>query len=223
MVHITNSTSADQLPVGRPASAKPASAKNADFETFLTLLTAQMRNQDPLKPMDATAFVAELATFSSVEQQIQTNAKLDALLSSISRNGAVGISAWIGKTVGYEGPVNYSGQPVQVGTPVDPAADSATLIVRDLEGREIERVGIPTDTDSIMWPMAGAATPAPASGLYRIEVSSFRNGVELGVRNVSISGEAVAVRIDGGVAKIILSSGVEIPASEINSIGINDT
>jgi len=53
-----------------------------DYDAFLRLLVAEMQNQDPTKPMDATEYVAQLATFSSVEQSIKTNAKLDALMAS---------------------------------------------------------------------------------------------------------------------------------------------
>ena len=51
----------------------------ADFDSFLNLLTAQLRNQDPLQPIDSTQFVAQLASFSTVEQLIGTNERLDAL------------------------------------------------------------------------------------------------------------------------------------------------
>ena len=62
-------------------SATGVAAKmNAD--TFLTLLMTQLKNQDPTKPMDSTAYVSELATFSQVEQATKTNTKLDSLLSS---------------------------------------------------------------------------------------------------------------------------------------------
>ncbi|MCJ2036273.1 flagellar hook assembly protein FlgD [Methylobacterium sp. J-068] len=57
-----------------------AASMNAD--TFLTLLMTQLKNQDPTKPMDSTAYVSELATFSQVEQATKTNTKLDSLLSS---------------------------------------------------------------------------------------------------------------------------------------------
>jgi flagellar basal-body rod modification protein FlgD len=57
-----------------------AASMNAD--TFLTLLMTQLKNQDPTKPMDSTAYVSELATFSQVEQATKTNSKLDSLLSS---------------------------------------------------------------------------------------------------------------------------------------------
>lgn len=50
---------------------------------FLKLLMAQMENQDPLNPTDSTEYVAQLATFSQVEQSIQANAKLERMLTSL--------------------------------------------------------------------------------------------------------------------------------------------
>ena len=68
-----------------PAGANQASAKSkatVDYQSFLKLLIAEMKNQDPTNPMDATQYVAQLATFSQVEQAVQTNAKLDRILQS---------------------------------------------------------------------------------------------------------------------------------------------
>lgn len=69
---------------------------SVDYQTFLKLLVAQMKNQDPTQPMDATQQVTQLAQFSSVEQAVQTNTKLDQLLASSSFQQADGI---IGRTV----------------------------------------------------------------------------------------------------------------------------
>ncbi|MEK1889150.1 MAG: flagellar hook assembly protein FlgD [Phyllobacterium sp.] len=73
-----------------------ASGPDVDYQTFLKLLVAQMKNQDPTQPMDATQQVTQLAQFSSVEQAVQTNSKLDQLLASSSLQQADGI---IGRTV----------------------------------------------------------------------------------------------------------------------------
>jgi flagellar basal-body rod modification protein FlgD len=67
-----------------------------DYSSFLKLLTAQMKFQDPTKPMDSTQFVAQLASFSNVEQGIKMNQKLDSLFTSMALNQADGL---IGKTV----------------------------------------------------------------------------------------------------------------------------
>jgi flagellar basal-body rod modification protein FlgD len=71
-------------------------SKTLDYNAFLKLLVAQLQNQDPTNPTDATAFVSQLASFSSVEQQVNTNSKLDSLLTQtyLSQAGSL-----IGKTV----------------------------------------------------------------------------------------------------------------------------
>ena len=53
----------------------------SDFNQFLILLTTQLQHQDPLSPMDTTEFTNQLVAFSGVEQQINTNQKLDSLVS----------------------------------------------------------------------------------------------------------------------------------------------
>ena len=71
----------------------PSQAATVDYDTFLRLLVAQIENQDPTNPMDSTEQVAQLATFSQVEQTIQTNAKLDQMLtlSAVSQvDGLIG-------------------------------------------------------------------------------------------------------------------------------------
>ena len=59
-----------------------------DYESFLKLLVAEMKNQDPTKPMESTDFVAQLATFSQVEQSVQSNTKLDQILQSTALSQA---------------------------------------------------------------------------------------------------------------------------------------
>jgi len=73
------------------------------FDTFLTLLTTQLQNQDPLDPMDTNEFTSQLVEFTGVEQAIKTNQRLDeliALQTDMQLNDAVG---YMGKTVGADG------------------------------------------------------------------------------------------------------------------------
>lgn len=64
----------------QPLTANTTKKTGLDYNTFLTLLVAQMKNQDPTKPMDSTEYIAQLATFSNVEQSISTNKKIDELI-----------------------------------------------------------------------------------------------------------------------------------------------
>lgn len=59
-----------------------ADKAKVDYDSFLQLLVAELNNQDPTQPMDSTKYVSQLATFSQVEQAVQTNQKLDTMLSS---------------------------------------------------------------------------------------------------------------------------------------------
>ena len=72
-----------------------------DFTQFLTLLTTQLQNQDPLSPMDSNEFTNQLVQFSQVEQGINTNTKLDSLLNLQIGNAATSALGYIGKDIQY--------------------------------------------------------------------------------------------------------------------------
>jgi flagellar basal-body rod modification protein FlgD len=78
----------------------PTSTQSAvgdlDANAFLKMLITQMQNQDPTQPMDSTAFVAQLASFSEVEQATNSNSKLDTLLA---QSGMSLADSMLGRTV----------------------------------------------------------------------------------------------------------------------------
>ena len=78
------------------ATKKTAGASSLDYHAFMQLLIAQLKNQDPTKPMDSGQFMTQLATFSQVEQSVTMNSKLDSLLTSSALAQADSI---IGRTV----------------------------------------------------------------------------------------------------------------------------
>lgn len=91
-----NSVSSSSMVASTSAAATASKKATLDYDTFLTLLVQQMKNQDPTEPMDATEQIAQLATFSQVEQTIQTNKNLENLLQSSTLNQAGTI---IGRTI----------------------------------------------------------------------------------------------------------------------------
>jgi flagellar basal-body rod modification protein FlgD len=80
---------------GSAQTTNAAKKASVDYNAFLTLLVTQLKNQDPTAPTDATAFMSQLASFSNVEQSVQMNSKMDALLSA-SQLGQAG--SIIGRT-----------------------------------------------------------------------------------------------------------------------------
>ena len=84
-------TAADQ-------KAQDASSPDALRNQFLNILLTQMQNQNPLDPMDTKEFTGQLAQFSSLEQQINTNSKLDNLLTAIQSTASSSAFTYIGQT-----------------------------------------------------------------------------------------------------------------------------
>jgi flagellar basal-body rod modification protein FlgD len=75
-----------------------------DYNTFLTMLTTQLKNQDPLSPMDTSQFTQQLVAFSQVEQQINTNNNLQQLIQMQTTDQAVNAAPLVGQTVEFSSP-----------------------------------------------------------------------------------------------------------------------
>ena len=78
------------------STTSTSSATTVDYQSFLKLLVAEMKNQDPTSPMESTDYVAQLATFSQVEQSVQINSKLDSILQASALTQA---ASMIGKFI----------------------------------------------------------------------------------------------------------------------------
>ena len=85
-----------QIPTGANQGTQQTSKTAVDYQSFLKLLIAEMKNQDPTKPMDSTQYVAQLATFSQVEQSVQTTTKREQIMQSSALSQA---DALIGRSI----------------------------------------------------------------------------------------------------------------------------
>lgn len=85
------------------ATAIDRSTIAGNFDTFLQLLTTQLRNQNPLDPLDTNQFTQQLVQYSQVEQQLKTNDYLSALVTANANAAQVGAVSYIGKTITASG------------------------------------------------------------------------------------------------------------------------
>jgi flagellar basal-body rod modification protein FlgD len=81
---------------GNDAKTTTPKSSTLDYNAFLQLLVAELQNQDPTQPSDPTAHVSQLASFSALEQQVKSNAKLDSLLTASALSQADSV---IGHTI----------------------------------------------------------------------------------------------------------------------------
>ena len=181
---------------------------SADFQTFLQMLTAQMTNQDPLNPIDSSDYAVQLATFSSVEQQVLTNDLLTSLISQVAGSDISQLAGWVGMEARTAGPVYFGGDPVALAPLPARRADEAWLVARDETGSEVARQPIGLSGDQIVWTGLDSDGQPLAPGLYSFEVENHAEGTLLGSTPVeSYARVAEAQNIDGTMV-LLLEGGV---------------
>ncbi|MDO9589151.1 MAG: flagellar hook assembly protein FlgD [Brevundimonas sp.] len=135
----------------------------SNFETFLTLLTAQLRNQDPLSPVDSNQFTAQLTQMAGVEQQLLTNDLLKGLLAAQGGGGLANAAVYIGK----EATAAWSATKLADGSAtwsyeLASNAASATLQVVDGSGKVVWTGEAPNRTTGVHdFTWNGVATSGP--------------------------------------------------------------
>jgi len=120
---------------GGGQAAASSSGLADDFNTFLTLLTTQLQNQDPLDPTDSNEFTNQLVAFSGVEQQIRTNQNLETLADLTRVNNLASVAAFLGQDALVEGDIATNegdGATYQYSLPI--SADETELEILDADG-----------------------------------------------------------------------------------------
>ena len=190
----------------------------ADFSTFLTLLTTQLRNQDPLNPMNSTEFATQLATFSGVEQQVRTNEHLETLLSRTGVTTLAQLGEWVGMEVLTEAPVNFSGVPVRLHGTAEALAEEAQLVVKTAAGAEVQRLSVPLPVSELTWAgVDGQGAPLPA-GEYQFELQSLRQGSVIGTAKMRHHAQVVEVRPNGQAVELHLVGGQVVAADAVTGL-----
>jgi flagellar basal-body rod modification protein FlgD len=115
-----------------------AAQLSGNFDTFLTLLTTQLQNQDPMNPMDSNQFTQELVQFSGVEQQINTNSNLQTLISLQQGNAGTAATGYLGKTITVtNGQAALQGGEADWSYALGAASTATTLTVTNSSGQTV--------------------------------------------------------------------------------------
>ena len=109
-----------------------AASPTLDFETFVKMLTTQLKNQDPLDPMDSANFASQLAAFSSVEQQVLTNNHLETIQTHLGSSELLQFTEWIGKFAKVTGPAHFSGTSIDIAISIPESTERADFIVKKM-------------------------------------------------------------------------------------------
>ncbi len=201
----TNATSAASSNAANLASGQ--SQLNTTYTSFLTLLTAQLRNQDPLSPMDTNTFTQQLVAMNGVQQQLLSNNLLQQLVSQSTGAGSIGSAvSLIGKSVTSQS----AAQALQNGTAawtynLGADASKATLEVLDAQGNVVWSGAAPSlhsGDNSFSWDGKTSSGQTLTSGNYTLAVSATDANSQAIASTVSIHGTVTGVQTTGGVTQV---------------------
>lgn len=196
-----------------------AATASSDFKSFLKLLTAQLRNQDPLSPLDSTQFVEQLASFSAVEQQIETNTRLKSLTDALAGSGLESAAQWIGKEVETAGgAAHFDGEPLRFAIPESAAGQQAEIVVSDSYGNIIYREATGQQRRNFVWNgETSDGVPAPV-GDYAVAVNRYSDGSLVDSAPAQTIAKVVEARMEEDSVRLVLSSGLTIAPDAITAI-----
>jgi flagellar basal-body rod modification protein FlgD len=195
-----------------------------NFNTFLTLLTTQLQNQDPLSPLDSNQFTQQLVMFSQVEQQIQTNSQLSTLIAGQAASETMSALPMVGQTIEYSGnqAVLQNGQAAYSYT-LPSAAASASITIQDSGGNTIFQTTADASagTHSFVWNgQTTAGQQLPDGGTYAIQVSATAANNSAVTPTTAAIGTVTGVSVNNNVATFNVS-GVAVPMSQLLTIITN--
>lgn len=179
-----------------------------DFTQFLTLLTTQLQNQDPLNPMDSTEFTNQLVQFSQVEQAINTNQKLDNMVQMQLGSLTSQSIGYVGLDVTYpSAELSYSGSgPTNITYALGEEARSAKINIRNDEGQLVYSADVSKDTGTktFVWDgsMNGGGT-AP-EGTYSFTIDATNANDETITVSTAVTGHVRGVETQDGVPYLLV-------------------
>ncbi|WP_372617917.1 flagellar hook assembly protein FlgD [Falsiroseomonas sp.] len=147
---------------------------SADLGTFLTLLTTQLRNQDPTKPMDTETLTQQLVQFATVEQQIAGNQTLERLLGLQQAGQLANTASLIGRRVMVESDsLPLQGGRAEIVLPAAGRSARALVEVQDSSGTTLrsEVVTLGAAPTSWQWDGRDSRGTQRADGAYRVVVT----------------------------------------------------
>jgi len=177
--------SAGNLTTTKPSNPSQPSPLSSDFNAFLNMLTTQLKHQDPLNPVDSADYAMQLAAFSTVEQQVLLNQKMDVLQNNLHQNTLASLSNWMGKTVKLPGSFTYSGGEVTALITPPTGSEKTDFIVQDAAGAEIFRHRLSAQDQEFAWAGTTSKGAVAPVGHYNFALEGFAKDQSLGISKLA--------------------------------------
>ncbi len=211
----TSSSTASDLASG-------ASSLSTSYQTFLTLLTTQLQNQDPSSPMDPNQFTTELVQMTGVQQQLLSNQLLQQLVSASPSSGVSGAVSLIGKQVtATSATAALSNGQASWTYSLPVAASSATVSVANSTGQVVYTGTAPSfaaGSSTFTWNGQSSSGVQLPDGTYTLSVAATDSSGGAITPTLSVSGTASSVQSVNGTTMVTVGSS-QVPVSAITNVG----
>ena len=196
-----------------------------NFDTFLNILTTQLKNQNPMDPLDTNQFTAQLVQFTGVEQQLKTNEYLATLMLAGQNTAKSDAVSYIGKEVTSSGKTGElsAANPAFWAYSAAANAANATITIRDAKGQTVyNQTGpLPAGPGTFRWDGKGSDGNMKPDGIYTIDIQGKdANGQPVKINTASI-GVVTAVDFTGDVP--VLTVGTRrVSITDVTDVRIPD-
>jgi len=189
---------------------------------FMTLLTTQLKNQDPTNPASSTEMVSEMAQISTVEGVSNLGTSLSSLMANMQNTDYINSSALVNQTVLADGSkLTLSSGNAAGGVYLNSAADSVVVTIKDSSGAVVNTVdlgALDAGVNTFTWDGKNAAGTAVADGTYTVSVSAKANGTAVTANALQLGTvNSISKASDGSVEANVSGIGT-VPVSDIKLI-----
>ncbi len=213
MTTVDSSTTSSSILASLNSSSSGSSSTTTteDIQNrFLTLLVAQLENQDPLNPLDNTEITSQLAQMSTVEGIEQLNTQLSSLVDSLAQTQAVQASSLIGNTVLVPGSnLTLSDGEAYGGVNLASAADQVTVSILDSTGKVVQTQTLGANSAGnvlFSWDGSTSSGEQAADGSYAFTVSASNGASSVSAEALQLGTVSALTRTSSGSFKIDLGS-----------------
>ncbi|WP_174286059.1 flagellar hook assembly protein FlgD [Sphingomonas bacterium] len=231
MTTSTFDTTLNSLGITNPSTASAtAAAANASTSStlnqsdFLTLMTAQLQNQDPFNPVDNTQMVAQMAQFSSVAGISQMNTTLSSIATKLGATSATDAMSYVGKTVLTAGNTAYARSSGGIAGQVSLAGDATDVkvTITDQTGSVLKTLSLGAQkagNASYDWDGTTDVGAAAGNGPFTVNVAASNNGTTVGSTSlVWAPVESVSLPANGNPLLTVTGVG-QVKLSDVVSVG----
>ncbi len=202
-------------------SAESSAKLDEELNRFLNLLVTQLKNQDPLDPLDANEFTSQLVAFAGVEQQIFANSNLEKLLKLEQTNQISALVEFIGLTVEATGrTVPLQDGQAEFGYTMPTGTDTATITITNSNGLTVFQGGAETSSGKhvFAWDGKNNSGVLQPDGAYNVLVNGLDFSGNLLEITQTIFGRVTGAGVEGGLATLFLGDDITIAQDTVLAI-----